>query len=140
MSSLAPSEAPPRPPSMAHKPWPEQGAPVLACHGVVRELGQCSVRLGHREEQRHPGEREKELARKPGHHGVGLKAAEVHADDPRERDGEHADVQAAETADEHREGERTDGDEGEIHERVARRFCTNSAACHARTPVKSAIC
>ena len=36
MSSLAPSEAPP---SVAHKPWPEQGSPVLACEGVVRELG-----------------------------------------------------------------------------------------------------
>jgi lipoprotein-releasing system ATP-binding protein len=42
MSSLAPSAAPPSatpPASMAHKPWPEQGAPVLACQGVVRELG-----------------------------------------------------------------------------------------------------
>jgi len=39
MSSLAPSAAPPRPPSMEHKPWPEQGAPVLDCQGVVRELG-----------------------------------------------------------------------------------------------------
>jgi lipoprotein-releasing system ATP-binding protein len=35
MSSLAPSAAPPAP----TKPWPEQGSPVLACRGVVRELG-----------------------------------------------------------------------------------------------------
>ena len=36
MSSLAPSAPPP---PMEHKPWPEQGAPVLDCQGVVRELG-----------------------------------------------------------------------------------------------------
>jgi lipoprotein-releasing system ATP-binding protein len=35
MSSPAPGAAPPAP----TKPWPEQGSPVLACRGVVRELG-----------------------------------------------------------------------------------------------------
>ena len=74
------------------------------------ELRQRAVRLRHREQQRHAGERQKQLARKARHHGAHRQATHVHADDPRHGDGEHADVQAAEAADQHRQGERAHRD------------------------------
>ena len=64
----------------------------------MREPVQRAVALGHREEQRHAGERQEQLIRKAAHHGRQRHAGEVHADDPRERDREHADVHTGDAA------------------------------------------
>ena len=66
-------------------------------------------------------------------------AADVDADDPGERERQHADVQAADAADDHGQRERAHGNDGEVHAGSRRSEPISSAACSARTPVKSAI-
>ena len=59
--------------------------------------------------------RQKELARKARHHGVDRQAADVDADDPRHGHREHADVQAAEAADDDCQRERRDRNDRQVH-------------------------
>ena len=97
------------------------------------------LRLRQREQQRHAGQRQEQLARKAAHHGVDRHAADVDADDPGERDRQHADVQPADAADEDRERERADRDDGEVHAGSARANCSELGGVQrARAPVKSA--
>ena len=70
-----------------------------------------AVRLREREQQRHAGQRQKELAREPAHDRVDRHPADVDADNPGERNSQHADVEPADAADQHGERERTDRDE-----------------------------
>ena len=52
---------------------------------------------------------------KSGDHGVERHAADVDADNPRHRDGQHADVERRDAADEDGDRQRDDRDDGEIH-------------------------
>ena len=64
----------------------EPAVAAAEAHGVVREPVERAVALRQREQQRHAGQRQKQLARKAGHHRVDRHAADVDADDPRQRD------------------------------------------------------
>ena len=70
--------------------------------------------LRQREEQRDAGQREKELTGKAAHHRVDRQPADVDADDPGERDRQHADVEPADAADDHGEREGADRENRQI--------------------------
>ena len=77
-------------------------------HRVMREPVERAVALRQREEQRHAGERQEQLARKAAHHRVDRHAADVDADDPGQGDRQHADVERGDAADD--DGQRQGGD------------------------------
>ena len=80
------------------------------------------------------------LRRKAVQHLGELHAAEIHAEDPRQGQAEHADVQLTEAADDHGEHERAERKPRQIHLTPSRAIAAiRTAGCTADSPVKSAI-
>ena len=84
-------------------------------HGVVREFVERAVGLREREQQRDADERQEQRRGKSGDHRVERHVADVDADYPRHRDGQHADVERGDAADENGYSQCDDRDDGEIH-------------------------
>ena len=93
----------------------EPGIAAAHAHGAMGDAIEGAVLLRLREEQRHARQGEEERDRKAGDDVVERHAAHVHADDPRERDRQDADVQLREATDENRDDERAEGDVSEVH-------------------------
>ena len=100
-----------------HRHQPDVAA--AQAHRRVRHAVQRAVQLRLREEQRHAGERQKELRRKAAQHVVEAHAAGVDADQPRQRQAQHADVQLGDAADDHGDDERAEGEPGQVHGAVS---------------------
>jgi hypothetical protein len=81
----------------------------------MRNAIERAILLRLREQQRHPGQCEEERDWKAAYDVIERHAADVHADNPRQCDGEDADVQLRETTDENGDNERAKGDVSEIH-------------------------
>ena len=61
------------------------GVAVTQPDGARGQPLESAVDVGHPEQQRHTGERQKQLDGKRADDGVERQPAEIHADDPRER-------------------------------------------------------
>ena len=91
----------------------------MADHGDRPELLQRAVRLGNREQQRDADEREKQRDREPGNDRVGFQTGGEHADDPRERQTEPADIDARRHRKRQRDDERDERQKSGAHEAVS---------------------
>ena len=78
---------------------------------MVGDSLERAVGFGEREEQGDAGQRQKELTGKPVHDGRDRHPADVDADNPGERHGQHADIEPADAADDDGEREGTDGED-----------------------------
>jgi hypothetical protein len=90
-------------------------------------------------EQRYAGEGQEQLHREAADDVVQAHAAQIHADDPRQREAEHADVELTETAHDHRNRQRGERQPGETHRAPSINRASSTAGWTAVSPVKSAI-
>ena len=89
--------------------------PRQMCTARDGDAAQRAVGRGHPEQQRHAGQREEQLHREGADHGVERDAAEIDADQPRQRQGHDPDVHLREHAQRDGDGQREQRNPGETH-------------------------
>ena len=93
----------------------QAGVAAAQADRAMRDLVERAVQLGLREQQRDADQRQEQLNRKPGEDVLEPHPAEVHADDPRERHREDADVEPREAADDDRDEQRAEREPRQGH-------------------------
>ena len=110
---------------------------AAAAHRVVGQSIERAVALRQREQQRHAGERQEECRWEAADHRIDRHVSDIHADDPRHGNRQHADIQRRHAADDDGDDEGGDGEDGQIHAAPVRSERRSSAGCSARVAAKS---